>query len=251
MIRAIAGRELRVMFASPLAWVVLAVIQFLTAWFFLGNLEYYTQVQPRLAALGAERGVTDLVIAPTLATAAVLLLLAAPLLTMRAVSEERRNDTLTLLLAAPLSALEIVLGKFLGLLALFTLMAVMIGLMPLSLLAGTNLDFGQLAAAWMALVLLLAAFAAIGLFASCLTAQPVIAAMVSFGVLLLLWVMDIAVVARGDDAPGVLSYLSMLRHFESLLQGVFDSADVAYFVILVAVFITLSTWRLEADRLER
>ncbi len=248
---AIAGRELRILFASPLAWIVLAVVQVIIAWIFLGNLEYYGQVQGRLAALGAERGVTDLVAVPTLGTAGIVLLFVAPLLTMRAVAEERRNGTLVLLLAAPVSAAEIALGKFLGLFVTFALMAVLVALMPASLAVATALDVGQLAAGFGALLLLLAAFAAIGLFLSCLTAQPLIAAVLTFGALLVLWVIDIAARARGAGDEGVLPWLSLLRHFERLLSGAIDTADLGYFAILVVTFVALAAWRLEADRLER
>ncbi|MGE0385305.1 MAG: ABC transporter permease subunit [Gammaproteobacteria bacterium] len=251
MILTIARRELRILFASPLAWVVLGVMQLIMAWFFLGNLELYMQVAPRLAALEAERGVTDFVVAPTFGTAGVVMLFALPLLTMRSVAEERRNGTLTLLLAAPVSAAQIALGKFAGLFGLLLAMALLIGLMPLSLALGTQLDIGQLGGGFAALLLLLGAFGAIGLFMSCLTNQPVVAAFTTFGVSLLLWVLDIASRARGDDEGGVLGYLSMMRHYERLLEGAFDTADGAYFLIVIATFIALSAWRLELDRLER
>jgi ABC-2 type transport system permease protein len=247
----IAAREWRILFASPLAWTVLAVVQFLMAWFFLGNLEVYIDVQPRLAALAAERGVTDLIVAPTFGTAGIVMLFTLPLLTMRAVSEERRAGTLTLLLAAPVTSVDIAVGKFLGLLGMVAAMALLIGLMPVSLYAGTTLDLGQFLGAWLAFVLLLSAFAAIGLFLSCLTAQPAIAALTTFGVSLLLWVIDLAVAARGGEEAGVLRYLSMLRHYEALLEGAFDTADAAYFVIMIASFVALAAWRLDLDRLER
>lgn len=250
MIRVIAARELRILFASPLAWVVLAVVQFLTAWVFLGRLELFMQVQPRLAGIEGAPGVTEIVVAPTFGTAGIVLLFAAPLLTMRAVSEERRSGTLALLLAAPVSAAEIALGKLLGLLALFGAMAVLVGVMPLALTAGTALDVGQLAAGWAALALLLVCSAAIGLLMSCLTAQPTVAAMSSFGVLLALWLVDWSGDAR-TGAGGLLAWLSLMAHYEALLDGAFDSADAAYFLILTGASVALAAWRLDADRLER
>ena len=169
----------------------------------------------------------------------------------RLVSEERRAQTLSLLFSAPLSMSEIVLGKFLGVMGFLTIMVLMIVLMPLSLLSGGSLDLGMLFSGVLGLLLLLASFAALGLFMSTLTEQPTIAAVSSFGVLLLLWIIDWA---GGNESAGqaseLFAYLSLLRHFESLLKGVFDSADLIYYLLFVTLFLVLSIRRLDADRLQ-
>ena len=190
MIFTIAGRELRSLFLSPLAWAILAVVQFILAYLFLSQIESWMLLQPRLAALEGAPGVADIIIAPLFADAAVILLLITPLVTMRVLSEERRNRTLSLLFSAPISMTEIVIGKYLGVLAFFLILLALLALMPLSLAAGTDLDFGKLAACLLGLTLVLAAFAAIGLFMSALTAQPTVAAVTTFGLLLLLWILD-------------------------------------------------------------
>jgi ABC-2 type transport system permease protein len=241
----IAARELRSLFLSPLAWTVLAVVQFILAWLFLIQLDQFAALQPQLAAQPGAPGLTDLVVAPLFASAATVLLLVAPLLTMRAMSEERRQNTLTLLFSMPLSMTEIVLGKYLGLLALFGVMLTMIVLMPLSLLLGATLDFGQLAAGVLGLVLLMASYAAVGLYVSTLTHHPGVAAVGSFGILLLLSLLD----WRG--AGGLFGYLSLSRHYEALLKGVFDSSDVIYYLLLTVVFLTLAVRRLDGERLHR
>ena len=143
---AVAGRELRGLFVTPFGWIALAVMQFVAAWLFLVQLEGFVQLQARLAA-----GVTDLVVAPALAQVGVLLLLVMPLVSMRAISGERQAGTLQLLLAAPLSAGEIVLGKFLGALGFGLLALGLLGLMPLALLVGTALDLGKLLAGMLVL----------------------------------------------------------------------------------------------------
>lgn len=193
---------------------------------------------------------TEIIVSPLLGGAAMVLLLVAPLLTMRLVSEERRGQTLSLLFSAPVSMTEIVLGKFLGVMGFLMIMVLMIMLMPLSLLAGANLDFGVLAAGALGLVLLLASFAAVGLFMSTLTEQPTVAAVSSFGVLLLLWIVDWAGDSNAEQASELFAYLSLLRHFQSLLQGVFNSSDVIYYLLFVSVFLILSIRRLDADRLQ-
>ena len=249
MIFRIALVELRRLFLSPLAWSILAVEQLILAYFFLIGLDGYVTVQPRLAAVAGAPGVTDLVVAPLFGNAAIFLLFAVPMMTMRLVSEERRAQTLTLLFSAPLSMTEIVLGKFLGVAAFFFILIVMITLMPLSLLVGGNLDFGMLASGVLGMVLLVASFLAVGLFMSTLTVQPTIAAVSTFGVLLLLWIVDWAGSGRAGEYAGVLSYLSMLRHYEPLLKGVFNSSDVIYYLLFIATFLIFSIRRLDADRL--
>ena len=101
---------------------------------------------------------------------------------MRVLSEERRNRTLSLLFSAPVSMTEIIIGKYLGVLSFFLVLLALLALMPLSLLASTDLDLGKLAAGLLGLALLLAAFTAIGLFMSALTEQPTIARITSYNV---------------------------------------------------------------------
>ena len=252
MILTIAQRELKSLFLSPLAWAILAVVQFITAFLFLAQVEFFvTQVQPRLIGLEGAPGITDIVVAPLFSNAAVILLLVVPMLTMRVVSEEHRSGTMSLLFSAPISMTEIILGKYLGLIAFLGVMLALIALMPLSLLAGGELDLGKLASGVLGLGLLLAAFAAAGLFISTLTAQPTVAAVATFGLLLLLWIIDWAGGTGATDlAGGVFNYLSLLRHHESLLRGLLNSSDLAYYLLFITTFLVLSIRRLDAYRLQ-
>ncbi|WP_126452519.1 ABC transporter permease [Sulfuriflexus mobilis] len=251
MILHIAMRELRSLFLSPLAWAILAVLQFIMAWLFLVQIESFLQLQPRLAAIEGAPGITSIVAVPILDTAAFLLLLVTPLLSMRLISEERRSQTISLLFSAPLSMTEIVLGKYLGLMTFFAIMLGMFLLMPLSLLIGGSLDLGLLAAAMLGLGLLVASFAAVGLFMSSLTAQPLIAAMSSFGLLLLLWIIDWAGKAgQTDKVSGLFSYLSIREHFESFTRGAVNSVDLLYYLLLIGTALIMSIRQLDAHRLQ-
>ena len=247
MIFTIAARELRSLFLSPLAWAILAVVQFILAYLFLTQLDTYLLWQPRLAAIEGAPGVADIIISPLLADAAIVLLLVTPLITMRVLSEERRSRTLALLFSAPVSMTEIIVGKYLGVLCFFLVLLGLLSLMPLSLLAGTDLDLGKLAAGMLGLTLLVAAFSAIGLFMSSLTEQPTVAAISTFGLLLFLWIINIAITSQDENS--VLAWFSMLQHYERLLKGLFHSSDIAYFLLLVLMFLGLSIRRLDADRL--
>lgn len=248
MIATIALRELRSMFLSPLAWTVLAVAQLVLSWIFFTQIDVFFSIQGELATMPNAPGVTDLVVAPVLEVASIMLLMVSPLLTMRLISEERRNGTLVLLLSSPVSISEIVLGKFLGITLFYTLFVAMIALMPLSLMVGTDLDLGKLAAGLLGLLLLLTAFAAAGLYLSSLTANPVIAAISTFGLLLLLWILDSG---TGGTTGNVFSYLSLTSHIAPMIRGIINSADLAYFGLFIVTFLLLTIRQMDAQRLQQ
>lgn len=248
MIWVIARRELRAMFMSPLAWSVLAILQLILAFLFLGHLDLYLQVQPRLALVPNAPGITEVIASPVLGNVSVLLLLVVPMLSARLISEERRNRTITLLFSAPVSMTEIVLGKYLGLVAFLLFIVGVTALMPLSLLIGGHLDFGMFAAGLVGLALLLSTFAAVGVFVSALSPNPTIAGIGTLGALFLLWIANWSGSGSGP-VHRLLRYVSFVQHYEPFLRGLFDSADVAYFVLLSITFLGLTVRRLDAHRL--
>ncbi|HAS52491.1 MAG TPA: ABC transporter permease [Gammaproteobacteria bacterium] len=248
MIAVIAVRELRSLFLSPLAWTLLAVIQGLLAWMFLLLVDDFQKLQGRLASVENAPGVTDLIAAPLLQVAAWMLLLLIPLLTMRLFSEERRTRTLDLLLSAPVTMVEIVLGKYIGVMAFLFIMIALIALMPLSLALGATLDFGKLLAGLLGLSLLAAAMSAAGVYLSTLTTQPAVAAMATTGLLLGLSTVD-AVSTVPGTAGDLSGYLSLRRHYDAFLLGLFDSTDLAYYLLFSAAFLGLAIRRLDNLRL--
>lgn len=245
MIFAVARKELRALFGSPLAWSVLAVLQALLAYIFLGQLDAYLSLQPRLTQIANPPGVTEMVAAPLFSAAALVLLMAVPLLSMRLVAGERRDRTLVFLLSAPLTLTEIVAGKFFGLLLFLATVATLPLLMALSLYAGGTLDLGLILTNFLGLLLLAAAFAALGLFLSSLTASPTVAGIASLGAFLGLWVINMAV----SDPDSALNTLSLLKHFESFNRGLIDTADIAYFLLFTALFLAFTVRRLDNERL--
>ncbi len=246
MITSIAMRELRSMFLSPLAWSVLAVTQLILAWSFFTQIDFFFNIQPELATLPNAPGVTDLVVMPTFEAAGIILLMVTPLLTMRLISEERRNGSIALLLSSPVSMTQIVLGKFLGIVLFMLIFIIMISMMPLSLLMGTELDLDKLAAGMFALFLLLSAFSSAGLYLSSLTENPVVAAMSTFGLLLLLWIIS----NNTGDNTAALTQLSLLSHFAPMLRGLIDTADIAYFVLFISTFLLLTIRQMDSQRLQ-
>jgi len=173
-------------------------------------------------------GATQLIVAPLYGSAGFIFMMVVPLMTMRLISEERRNRSIALLFSAPVSMSEIILGKYVGV-----------------------VDMGHFAAIVLGVLLLVSSFAALGLYLSSLTVQPTVAAVSSFGALLLLWIIDWAGDKVGNaEASGLLTYLSLLRHFEAFARGVFSTADVAYYLLFTTVFLVLGIRRLDADRLQ-
>jgi len=244
----LAINELYRLFLSPLAWVILALSQILIAYLFLTNIDYFIQIQARIAAIPGAPGVTEMIAIPTLNNAATILLLITPLITMRLIAEERRNQSLPLLLSSPLSISRLVLGKYLGSLGFFTVIAFITLLMPVSLVMGAHIDFQHLGAALFGLLLLLASFSAIGLFLSSLTAQPTIAATSTFTSLFLLWIIDWA---SDAEVSGIFTWLSLLRHFEPMLQGQINTSDIAYYLIIIVSFLLLTIRHLDAERINK
>lgn len=245
MILTIAGKELRRLFTSPLAWVILAFLQLILAWIFLSRLQTFLDLQPQIAMTPGAPGFTEIVVAPLFGTATIVLLMVVPLLSMRLIAEERRNQTLPFLLSAPVSITEIVLGKFLGLLGFLSLAVGLLVLMALSLYAGGKLDLGLLAGNLLGLLLMCGSFAAIGLYLSSLTAHPLVAGVGTYAVLLGLWLINIAT----SDPDGVVNVLSLVKHYETFARGTLTLSDVVYYPVLTALFLLLSIRRLDADRL--
>jgi ABC-2 type transport system permease protein len=240
----IARNEARRIFVSPLAWAVLAVVQLILGFVFINLLIDYA----RNAEMGDQfSGVADYMGGALYGFATIILLLVMPLMTMRLFAEERKSGSLTLLLSSPASLIEIVVGKFLGLMAFMLSLLVLLAAMPLSLMPGTDLDLGRIAAGLLGMLLMMLAFGAGGLFVSSLTKEPTIAAVGGFGLLLLVWLTQILAY---QDIPfaEAFGYLSLIGHFESLRRGVFDTADVVYYLLFTVLFLWLTVQRLDLER---
>jgi ABC-2 type transport system permease protein len=245
MIGTLAGKELRTLFASPLAWIVLALLQLILAWVFLMRLDAFLELQPKLSQLASAPGASDIVIAPLFAAAAVILLMATPVLGMRLIAEERRNRTMTLLMSAPISMTQIVLGKFVGLCAFLLLPVALVSAMGLALAAGGPIDLGLLGVNALGLTLLLATFAAVALYASTLTRQPIVAAVVALAILLASWLASLG----NPDAAHPLQQLSITRRFEGFNVGMVDTANLVWHAVAIVLFLLLAIRRLDRDRL--
>jgi len=240
MILTIAHKEFRSLFATPSTWLILGVLQFIFAWFFLARLDAFLQVQSQLAQMFNAPGATLAVAAPLFGTIALILMMLVPLFTMRMLAEERRNQTMALLLTTPISGSHIVLGKFFGLIAFLLLIIASCTLMTLSLAAGTQLDTGLIFSNALGLLLLGSSYAALGLYISSLTAQPIVAAIAALATLFGLWLMDVSAV----DDDNTLHLFAPTSHFQSFNIGLLNSADLVYFAVFIVTFLLLTIRRI-------
>ena len=245
MIVTIVRKELKVLFASPLAWTLLALTQLVLTWIFLGRLDAFLEMQPQLIQIANPPGITEIIVAPVFSMAAIVLLMVTPLLTMRLLAEERRNNTLVLLLSAPVSVTDIILGKFLSLIVFFFIMIALLAALSISLLMGGTLDFGLLLANVLGLLLIAACFVSLGLYVSSLTVYPAIAAAGALGLLLGLWVIDIV----ASDVDSIARNISLLKHYEHFNRGMIDTFSLAYFILFIVTFLVLTIHRMNGERL--
>ncbi len=252
MIMLIATRELKSLLRSPLAWAALCAISAIQAWLFLIHLEQYDTYRSQLLALTNPPGVTELVFTPLFAASGLLMMMVLPLITMRSFAEQQRDQTLVLLTSAPVALPAIVVGKFAGLYLFTLLLNLPLLAMPLSLTGAVDLDWGLLGANMLALGLLCGAFVAVGLWASSLTRHPAAAVMISFALLLGLWLLESAAGGNGAQAQAqaaLLPTLSTLTHFRALLSGWVGSGNLIYFLLLTALPLGLTILRLQSQRL--
>lgn len=230
----IAAKEVRAYVTSPMAYVVTAVFLAVSGLFFADHL---SQVQQASMQGFFSRG-------------SFFLLLLAPVLTMRLLAEEQQLGTIELLLTAPVRDSEVVLGKFLASFAIVVGMLLLTLYYPLMLLWFGDPDLGPIGTGYLGLLLLGACYLAVGVLASSLTNNQIVAAVLALGVLILLWVMSgaAAFVQAVPLAGQVLRYLSISTHYGDFMNGVLDTSHVVYYLTFLAAGLFLAIRSLETRR---
>ena len=246
MIINVARKELKSLFASPMGWIILALLMLAFGSFYLQGVNNYFEVMSGAIRPAERVGVTIFVGQTVYGIASFLMLFAVPLLSMRLISEERKSQTLPFLFSAPISLTEIVVGKFLGLIIFLSILVGYIFLMLSTLNIWSDIDFGYLFSNSLGLILLAASFSALGIYFSSLTNQPIVAAILSFIALFALMGLDKFFGSQPDHWFG---YISLMKHFQAFSRGVIDSKDVIYFILFITTFLVLTIRRLDSDRL--
>ena len=248
---AIFKKEMRLYFTSPVAWVVFTIFLLIAGYFFYSIFAFYTLASMQSAMnpqMGRDLNVTESVMRPLFSNISVILLLLMPLVTMRLFAEERRAGTIELLLTYPVRDGAVLAGKYLAALALYAIMIALTLLYPAIVVYFARLEWGPILTGYLGLLLMGATFIAVGVFASSLTENQIVAAITTFGVLLIFWILGWSADYAGGTAGKVLQFLSLLEHNDSFSKGVLDTKDVLYYLnfTLLALFLTLRS--LEARR---
>ncbi len=222
----------------------------MAGYFFWSCLSYFSLVSFQVAtnptmhvkSLNLTEGVFSLF----MANMTVLLLLLIPILTMKSFAEEKKFGTLELLFSYPVSDLEIVLGKFFGLLAVTSLL-----ILPtasyffLAQVVGAKFELTALLTGYLGLVLICASFISFGMFMSSLTEHQVISAGIGFAVLLFFWIVGWLADWTNPQLGAIFRELSLVLHFEDMTRGILDTKDIAYFLFFTAFFLFASLATLE------
>ena len=246
MIYPIFKKELRSYFGSPLAYIILVVFQVISARFFFLYLQGFLQFQldPSYQMQLGELNLNNLVILPYFGTISIVLLLIVPLITMRLIADEKKYYTAELLFTSPIRIRTIVVGKFLAALFLLLVMLLLSSINIFVLMVHGNPDFGAVISGYIGLFLLGASFLSVGIFASSLTDNQLIAAVISFGVLLVLWLVG----ALSDAESSLLGYISVINHYEDFGKGLIKLNDVVYYLSLIFLGVFLTYTSLESER---
>ena len=240
-------RELRVYFTSPIAYAVIFIFLLIAGYFFYSSVTYFAMISLQAMRNPMVQGLNpaELVLSPMFGNISVVLLLMIPVLTMRLLSEEKKSGTFELLFSYPLRDLDVLLGKYLAALFVVALMIGLTGLYPLIMWGLGAGAWGVTVSGYLGLFLVAGAFLSLGLFVSSLTENQVVAAIVSFGALLLFWVVGWSASMAGPLAR-VLEYVSLLKHLANFARGVIDTADVAYYLCFIFLFLFLTLRSLES-----
>ena len=251
-ILAIAQKELKSYFASPIAYIVIGLWALLYGYFFAAILHFFVQQSMQMNQFGMQgpqsMNVNQQLIRPLLQNVLILILFLMPMVTMRAYSEEKRSGTIELLLTSPLTDFQIILGKFLGAMALYGVMlAVTLIHLGFLFLYGRP-EWKPIVTAYIGLLLMGGCFISLGLFISSLTRNQIVAGMVTFAVFLLLWVITWIGSLLGPTGEKVATYLSIVDHFDDFTKGVVDTTHLVYYISFIAFGLFLTAKSVDSER---
>ena len=226
---AIAGREMKSYFASPLAFVVAAMFLLVVGYLFSLILFHTKQANFQ----------------PLFSNMAVMFLLVIPALTMRLIADERKTGTIELLMTSPIHDRDLVLGKYLASLCYLLFLTALTFAYPLIVAVTTKLDWPVVFSGYLGTFLLGASFMAVGVLASSLTANMIIAAMITFAISLIVWLLPSAGQMFGGQAADVLTYMSVINHQENLGRGVLDTSDIIFYLSFITACLFMAVRSVE------
>jgi ABC-2 type transport system permease protein len=247
---AIAGKELRSYFASPIAYVIIGLFALLFSRFFYAYLMVFVQRSSGMMQMqgGGANNINQEMIRYVLMNSAVIILFVMPMITMRTYAEEKRSGTIELLLTSPLTDLEIIVGKFFGAMGLYAAMLSVTVLYMAILFVYGNPEWRPVVAGYLGLFLLGGCFISVGLLISSLTKNQIVAGVVTFAVFLMLWIINWSADQSGPVMRAVLNHLSIIDHFDDFARGIIDTKHVVYYVSFITFGLFLTAKSVDSER---
>ena len=247
---AIAHKELKAYFASPIAYVVIGLFALVFGFFYYIGVAFFVQQSAQMMGMqgGPTQNVNEQVIRGLFLNASVILLFVLPMITMRTYSEEKRSGTIELLLTSPLTDVEIIMGKFLGAMALYAAMLAVTLIHIGVLFAFGNPEWKPIVTSYLGLLLMGGAFIAVGLLISSFTKNQIVAVMATFAVVLLGWVINWASTLAGPTGRAVLDYLGITNHLDDFTRGIIDTKHVVYYVSFIVFSLFLTARSVDSER---
>jgi len=242
---AICKKEIKTYFTSPIAYVVITVFLVLIGFFFYSLIWWFNSQSLQMAQnqyYYQQLNINQMVYSPLFHNMSIILLLMVPLLTMRLFSEEKKRQTDELLFTSPISVNQIILGKYFASLLVLLVMLSLTGILSIFVFSYGNPELAPILSGYLGLFLVGAAFLAVGIFFSSLTENQIVSAILTFGALLLFWILNWASYSAGGMWKRVLNYLSFFQHFDDMTRGILDTTDVVYYLsfIFLGLFLTHS-----------
>ena len=245
---AIADKELRSYFSSPIAYIIIGFFLLPFGVFFYLYLTAFVRQSMQQAQFGGAMNINQNVIRYVLQNASVIILFIMPMITMRTYSEEKRSGTIELLLTSPVTDVEIILGKFFGALGLYiAMLSVTLPYMGILFYYG-NPEWRPLVAAYLGLLLMGGAFVSLGLLISSTTNNQIVAGIVTFVVFLLLWIVGWFAESAGPTIGPITSWLSITEHFDDFSKGIIDTKHVLYYLSLITFGLFLTAKSVDTER---
>jgi ABC-2 type transport system permease protein len=247
---AIANKEFRSYFASPIAYILIGLFALLFGWFFYVFLMAFVQQSEQMMQFGGGGGanVNQMMIRGLFQNTAVIILFVMPMITMRTYSEEKRSGTIELLLTSPVTDLEIIVGKFIGALALYAAMLVVTMIYIAILFRIGNPEWRPIIAGYVGLLLMGGCFLSAGLFISSLTKNQIVAGFLTFATFLMLWIINWMGESSGPTAREILNYLSITEHFDDFSRGIIDTKHVVYYLSFITFGLFLTAKSVDSER---
>jgi ABC-2 type transport system permease protein len=247
-ILAIAGKEIRSYFMSPIAYIVIGFYALLFGYFFWVMLTLFERQSMQMMQFGGNMNINQMLIAPVFMNAEVVLLFVLPLITMRTYAEEKRSGTIELLLTSPLTDWQIILGKFLGAMTLFAAMLAITLIHVAVLFLYGQPEWKPVLTTYVGMLLMGGCFIALGLFISSLTKNQIVAAMITFAAFLMFWVINWMGSFVSTPTQAVLAHLSIIDHFDDFAKGIVDTKHLIYYVSFIAFGLFLTARAVDSER---